>query len=235
VATFYPTVLHHTNGRARLNFPGLPTGLRPDGSADADGAVNTALSPDGTALLILTTGYNTGFDTQGPAALLSCGMRSTLLQACRHPLPRRTRSGCSFSTFAATHPVQKQLINIPNTYHGLVWDPSGTRFYVAGGIDDRVEVFKNSNSGASADGTYVPDAPFVLLNHNQPADVPIQEYPTGGLVRHYANRHNPIAQDMFMPFSALAAGLAISPDGSTLYVANYQNDSLSILIRQPAR
>ena len=47
-------------------FQGLPTGLRPDGSADANGAVNTALSPDGTALLILTTGYNTNFNTQGP-------------------------------------------------------------------------------------------------------------------------------------------------------------------------
>jgi DNA-binding beta-propeller fold protein YncE len=34
---------------------------------------------------------------------------------------------------------------------------------------------------------------------------------------------------MFMPFSALAAGLAISPDGSTLFVANYQNDSLSVV------
>jgi hypothetical protein len=47
-------------------FQGLPTGLRPDGSADANGAVNTALSPDGTALLISTTGYNTDFYTQGP-------------------------------------------------------------------------------------------------------------------------------------------------------------------------
>ncbi len=37
-------------------FQGLPTGLRPDGSADANGAVNSALSPDGTALLISTTG-----------------------------------------------------------------------------------------------------------------------------------------------------------------------------------
>src|SRR5208337_1887832 len=46
-------------------FQGLPTGLRADGSADANGAVTTALSPDGTALLILTTGYNTGFYTQG--------------------------------------------------------------------------------------------------------------------------------------------------------------------------
>jgi hypothetical protein len=45
-------------------FLRLRTGLRPDGSADADGAVNTALSPDGTALLILTTGYNTGFRWQ---------------------------------------------------------------------------------------------------------------------------------------------------------------------------
>ena len=47
-------------------FQNLPTGLRPDGSANANGAVNTALSPDGTALLILTTGYNTDFYTQGP-------------------------------------------------------------------------------------------------------------------------------------------------------------------------
>src|SRR5271163_589696 len=45
-------------------FQNLPTGLRPDGSANANGAVTTALSPDGTALLIVTTGYNTGFDTQ---------------------------------------------------------------------------------------------------------------------------------------------------------------------------
>jgi hypothetical protein len=78
-------------------------------------------------------------------------------------------------------PVRKQLINIPNTYQGLLWDPSGTRFYVAGGIDDRVFIYKSSGTGASADGTYTPDAPFVLLNHDQPANVPIQEFPTGGL------------------------------------------------------
>jgi len=111
----------------------------------------------------------------------------------------------------------------------LQWDPSGTRFYVAGGIDDRVEIFKSTTTGASADGTYVPDAPFVLLGHNTPADVPVQQYPTGGLFSTTPINSNPIAQYMFMPFSALAAGLAISPDGSTLYVANYQNDSLSII------
>ncbi len=210
-------------------FQNLPTGLRPDGSANANGAVNTALSPDGTALLILTTGYNTDFYTQGPDG-------TAILWAALDPLtgiPSSTTTPNAEWVFVfdvrGVRPKQKQLINIPNTYHGLQWDPSGTRFYVAGGIDDRVEIFKSTTTGASADGTYVPDAPFVLLGHNTPADVPVQQYPTGGLFSTTPISSNPIAQYMFMPFSALAAGLAISPDGSTLYVANYQNDSLSII------
>jgi len=210
-------------------FQNLPTGLRPDGSANANGAVNTVLSPDGTALLILTTGYNTDFYTQGPDG-------TAILWAALDPLtgiPSSTTTPNAEWVFVfdlrGVRPKQKQLINIPNTYHGLQWDPSGTRFYVAGGIDDRVEIFKSTTTGASADGTYVPDAPFVLLGHNTPADVPVQQYPTGGLFSTTPINSNPIAQYMFMPFSALAAGLAISPDGSTLYVANYQNDSLSII------
>ncbi len=210
-------------------FQNLPTGLRPDGSANANGAVNTALSPDGTALLILTTGYNTDFYTQGPDG-------TAILWAALDPLtgiPSSTTTPNAEWVFVfdvrGVRPKQKQLINIPNTYHGLQWDPSGTRFYVAGGIDDRVEIFKSTTTGASADGTYVPDAPFVLLGHNTPADVPVQQYPTGGLFSTTPINSNPIAQYMFMPFSALASGLAISPDGSTLYVANYQNDSLSII------
>ena len=69
----------------------------------------------------------------------------------------------------------------------------------------------------------------MLLGHNTPADVPIQEFPTGGMFKNTPINDNPVALDMFMPFSALAAGLAISPDGKTMFVANYQNDSLSIV------
>jgi YVTN family beta-propeller protein len=210
-------------------FQRLPTGLRPDGSADASGAVTTALSPDGTALLVLTTGYNTSFYTQGADG-------TAILWPALYPLtglPSSTLTPNAEWVFVfdvrGAQPVQKQLINIPNTYDGLVWDPSGATFYVAGGIDDRVEVYKSTTGGASADGTYTPDAPFVLLNHDQPANVPIQEFPTGGLFVTTPINNNPIALDMFMPFAALAAGLAISPDGTTLYVANYQNDSLSII------
>jgi len=212
-------------------FQGLPTGLRPDGSADANGAVTTALSPDGTALLILTTGYNTSFYTQGPSG-------TPIMWAALYPttgLPSSTMTPNAEWVFVydvrGAQPVQTQMINIPDTYHGLVWDPSGTRFYVAGGIDDRVYYYKATTAGPSATTTFVPDAPFVLLGHNLPANsnVPIPEYPTGGLFNNTPVNNNTYAQDMFVPFSALAAGLAISEDGSTLYVANYQNDSLSIV------
>jgi YVTN family beta-propeller protein len=210
-------------------FQRLTTALRPDGSADADGAVNTALSPDGTALLILTTGYNTGFSTQ--AADGTPIVWPALDPTTGQPTSTTTPNAEWVFVYDVRHgkPVQKQKINIPNTYHGLIWDPSGSRFYVAGGIDDRIEIYKNANSGASADGNYVPDAPFVLLNHNQPANVPVQEFPTGGLFSGTPINNNPVALSMFMPFSALAAGLAITPDGKTLYVANYENDSLSVV------
>jgi YVTN family beta-propeller protein len=211
-------------------FQRLATGLRSDGSADASGAVSTALSPDGTALLVLTTGYNTGFNEQAlnGAPFLYDALNPTT------GLPSTVSTPNAEWVFVfdvrGAQPVQTQLINIPNTYHGLLWDPSGSRFYVSGGIDDRIYVYKASTTGtASAATTYVPDAPFVLLGHNLPADVPIQKYPTGGLFSTTPINNNPYAQDMFIPFSALAAGLAISKDGSTLYVANYQNDSLSIV------
>ncbi|MGA7920563.1 MAG: alkaline phosphatase family protein [Candidatus Acidiferrales bacterium] len=210
-------------------FQGLPTGLRPDGSADANGAVTTALSPDGTALLILTTGYNTGFNVQ---ALNGAPITHATFDPITGALTKTTTSNAEWVfvfDVRGSQPVQKQLINIPNTYDGLLWDPSGKRFYVAGGIDDRIIIYKSSGAGASADRTYTPDFPFVLLGHNTPADVPIQEFPTGGLFNNTPVNSNPYAQDMFVPFSALAAGLAISPDGSTLYVANYQNDSVSIM------
>ena len=211
-------------------FQNLPTGLRPDGSANANGAVTTALSPDGTALLIVTTGYNTNFLAQGPTI-------NPFFWPALDPLTGIPTSTLTLNAewvfvydVRGPKPKQKQKINIPNTYQGLIWDPSGTRFYVAGGIDDRVEIFKNANTGASADGNFVPDAPFVLLNHNQPANAPVQEFPTGGLFSGSpAVNNSPIANTMFIPFSAVAAGLAISPDGTTLYVANYQNDSLSII------
>jgi YVTN family beta-propeller protein len=207
----------------------LATGLRPDGSANAGYAVTTALSPDGTALLIVTCGWNTDYFFQESSS-------TPILWNALDPmtgLPSSTTTQNAEWVFVfdvrGPKPVQKELINIPNTFHGLVWDPSGTRFYVSAGIDDRVVVYQESTTAkASADGFFVPNAPFILLGHNTPADAPFPNY-DGGLFKGTPINTSPIAQTMFLPFSALAAGLAISRDATTLYVANYENDSLSIV------
>src|SRR5215472_1681738 len=210
------------------NFQRLSTGLRSDGSADAEGAVTTALSPDGTALLIVTTGYNTNFNFQAtgaPRPILHSVLDPTSGRATSTTDPRAewvfiydVRSGT---------PVQKQRLHLPSTYDGLVWDPSGARFYVSAGIDDRVYVYKATGTGtASADRTYVADAPFILLGDDSNQTSPIPTY-DGGIFKNTAV-NGPIGKDMFIPFSAVAAGLAISNDGSKLFVANLQNDSLSV-------
>src|SRR5213078_4189755 len=62
--------------------------------------------------------------------------------------------------------VKKQQINIPNTYNGLAWAKDGSRFFVSGGIDDRVYVYTFNGS------QYVPDAPFILLGHNSNQTAP---------------------------------------------------------------
>ena len=33
-------------------------------------------------------------------------------------------------------PVKKQVVTVPNTCNGIVFDPSGTAFYVSGGMGD---------------------------------------------------------------------------------------------------
>src|SRR5215470_1952600 len=210
------------------NFQRLSTGLRSDGSADAEGAVTTALSPDGTALLIVTTGYNTNFNFQAtgsPTPIVHPVLDPTTGQP-TSTTDRRAEWVFIYDVRSGT-PVQKQRLNLPSTYDGLVWDPSGARFYVSAGIDDRVYVYKATGTGtASADRTYVADAPFILLGHDSHQTSPIPTY-DGGIFKNTAV-NGPIGQAMFIPFTAAAAGLAISNDGKRLFVANLMNDSLSI-------
>jgi hypothetical protein len=87
--------------------------LRADGTADADGAVTTALSPDGTALLIETTGYNKNFSTPAGTPITHPVLDPTT------GLPSSTTDSRAEWVFVydvrGPHPVQKQLINLPTT------------------------------------------------------------------------------------------------------------------------
>jgi YVTN family beta-propeller protein len=86
-------------------------------------AVTTALSPDGRTLLILTSGYNRLYDRRGLV------------------IPQASDEYVFVEDVAHGTAVQRQVLQIPNTYMGLAFAPDGRHFYVSGGRDDTVHVF----------------------------------------------------------------------------------------------
>jgi YVTN family beta-propeller protein len=194
----------------------LATGLRADGNADAAEAVNSALSPDGKTLLVLTSGWNRNndhpdgspitFPTIDPTTGAQVGTTSYAEWVFVYQLS----ANCAA--------IKKQMINIPDTYSGLTWSPDGSRFYVSGGNDDRVYVYKFSG------GQYLPETPFILLGHNSNQTAPQTNYDGGILKGTKLGKEVPIIVS-----GAVVSGVAVSRDGKTLVATNFENDSLSIV------
>lgn len=194
-------------------FAPLATGLRTDNNADAAEAVTTTLSPDGKTLLVLTSGYNLNFRDQNTGANLTYPVLDPVTG---QPTSTTTRKAEWVFVFDVSSGklVKRQQINIPNTYNGLAWAKDGSRFYVSGGIDDRVYVYAFNGS------QFVPDAPFILLGHNSNQTAPFPSY-DGGLLK-----GTPVSA---AATGAVVAGLAVSQDGNTLVAANFENDSISLV------
>ena len=140
--------------------------------------VTTALSPDGKTLLVLTSGYNEMDDATG----------------------RRIQKDSNEYVFvfdvSQGTPVKTQTIEMPNTFNGTAWNPTGNEFYVSGGVDDDVHVFAEQNGRWSEAG-----AP-IALGHKKGLGVDVQP---------------------------MAAGVAVTADGKKLLVANFENDSMSVI------
>lgn len=102
--------------------PGLPN--RPEFLADH--AVDISISPNGTSLLILTSGYNRNNGADGRRV-----DEDSLEYVFVYDIRDKT-------------PIQKQVIQVPNTYNGITWHPDGNEFYVSGGIDDNVHVYRQT-------------------------------------------------------------------------------------------
>ena len=102
-------------------------------------------------------------------------------------------------------PVQRQALRIPNAYVGLAWTPDGSHFYVGGGQDDNVHVF------TQADGQWSETEKPIALGHKTGLGV--------------ADR----SETKVTPLDPMVAGLAVSPGGKRLLVANHQNDSVSLI------
>ncbi|MDP2025120.1 beta-propeller fold lactonase family protein [Sulfuriferula sp.] len=155
----------------RMN-PSLPT--LPDFQAGQ--AVSTALSPDGNTLLVLTSGYNRNWNPKGKID------------------PATSNEYIFVYDVKAATPIKRQVLEVPDTFSGIAWQPDGQRFYVAGGVDDNVHRY------AMTEGKWAEIEPAIALGH---------------------------AKGLGVDIRPMAAGVAVSPDGSRLLVANFENDSVS--------
>ncbi|MDE3137139.1 MAG: beta-propeller fold lactonase family protein, partial [Acidobacteriota bacterium] len=141
-------------------------------------------SPDGKTLLVLTSGYNRNNGRDG----------------------RRVRSASNEYVFVYTvtndTPRQSQVLQVPDTFDGIAWNPAGNAFYVSGGVDDDVHGFERTA------GRWRESGAPISLEHRHGLGI----------------RNKPVA-----------AGLAVTADGRRLLVANFENDSVSLINLQTSR
>ncbi len=163
--------------------PGLPD--LPDFTVDHP--ISTAVSPDGSTLLVLTSGFNRNNDAKGKR------------------IPAQTNEYIFVFDIQQAKPVQRQALRIPNAYMGLAWAPDGTHFYAGGGQDDNIHVFAQQGDHWSESGEPI------ALGHKTGLGIPDR------------------SETKVTPLDPMVAGLAVSPDGKTLLVANHQNDSVSLI------
>jgi DNA-binding beta-propeller fold protein YncE len=175
-------------------FALLNPGLAAHPNFAANGAIKTAVSPDASTLLVLTSGYNLLTNAAGT------GYDATSQYVFVYDIAGKN----------AQAPLQTQVIQIPDTYVGLAWDPGSSKFYVSGGSTDSVYVYTGSvSSGFSLHASLsMGHAPFVPTSS-----------PYYGL----------ILNGIGFEEEASVAGLGVSADGSVLVAANIYNDSISVI------
>ena len=119
--------------------PLLPLPADPDFKAGQ--AVELAVSPDGSKLLILTSGYNRTFGPDGRF------------------LPGRSTEYVFVYDIGGPAPVRRQAIQVANTFNGIAWQADGTGFFVSGGFNDVIRSYKWDND------RFVMSGPPIELGH----------------------------------------------------------------------
>ena len=150
-------------------------------------AVSTAVSPDGKTLLILTSGYNLLENESGGN------------------IPAASNEYVFVYDISKDKPVETQVLEVPNTYVGIAFSPSGANFFVSGGVDDEVHTYARSN------GQWAESGAPIKLNHTA---IPNDPFSEGGV-----GIESPPA----------VASIGVTADGTRLLADNFYNDSLSII------
>lgn len=184
-----PTNQTITPGAARgAQLSALNPKLVDNPSYVAGQAVTTALSPDGKTLLVLTSGFNLVNDADGRA------------------IPGQSNEYVFVYDVSGRAPVQRQALQIPNTFMGLVFAPDGKSFFVSGGSNDNLHTFRLGAGGWAESG-----AP-VELGHDGAGNGLYVNVPGFGSA-----------------VNAESAGVAVTSDGKKVVVANFENDSISVV------
>jgi len=175
----------------------LNPGLIQNPDWTATHAVTSVVSPAGDTLLVLTSGYNRVYNNPLP----NVGTNPLLVAFD----PVDSTEHVFIYDLTATTPTLKQVVPVPNTYNGIVFDPTGLAFYVAGGPSDNIHIFTlSASTGLWAEAANSP--------------LPLGHGGLGGLGA---------------SVTPCSAGLAISSDSRTLIVANFSNDSITVFNRSP--
>ncbi len=95
----------------------------------ADGAAAVAVSPRGTEMLVLTSGFNRVNDAAGALN------------------PAQSQQFVFVYAISAKGATRLQTISVANSFSGIAWQPDGNGFIVGGGVDDVVYVFARSTNG----------------------------------------------------------------------------------------
>jgi hypothetical protein len=126
--TFIPTGVRITPPAAPgSSFQALNPGLPFDPGFTVGQAVTTAISPNGNTLLILTSGYNSQNFTSGPNQ--------------GNTNPAESNEYIFVFDISGGKPLQTQVLQVPNAFDGLAFNPSGKEFYASGGPDDDVHFY----------------------------------------------------------------------------------------------
>jgi DNA-binding beta-propeller fold protein YncE len=149
-AVVSPTIVEYTS--AVGNYPNF----------EPNGAIASTLSPDGTTLAVMTSGYNTLNDVNGD--LLGTPKGSGITPGSEFIV--------LYNVTTPGSPVMIQTLRPPNTFVGLLFGANSQTLYVSGGNDDQVIVYTKSN------GTWAQSAK-IALNHEYTGNG-IGQYPQAG-------------------------------------------------------
>jgi YVTN family beta-propeller protein len=129
-----PTGQHITPEAATgAQFGTLDPGLKDFPDFRVGMAVTTLVSHDAKTLLILTSGFNLLSDQTGTK-------------------PAHSSEYVFVYDISSRTPKKLQVLEVPNSDSGIVFAPDDSHFYVAGGVDDDVHVFAETNGRWAEDG-----------------------------------------------------------------------------------